>query len=66
MGYWSADAVFAVLYAVKRVSGAVFKVYTQKRNDQWVETTRNVSENELPEEIRRMRQGQTAEVSRWN
>lgn len=60
------DVVFAVLHGIRQTVGAVFKVLMQKRNGQWTETTRTLSEREVPDELRNIGAGRKLEISRWS
>lgn len=61
-----ANAVVSVLYALREASRAVFQLFTRTSNNQWLETTRAVSESELPPELRNLNVGNKVEISRWS
>jgi hypothetical protein len=60
-----ANAVISALYFVKERIKSVFKLYTQTSDGRWIETTREVAESEIPEELRGITLGESVKISQW-
>lgn len=60
-----AGAILGVLYATRRAAGALLEVFTQTRSGKWYTQPREVSESELPEELRSLSRNDRSRVAEF-